>query len=227
MKDHISQNFDNSPFSEDVEVSMLMPLTGQRQGYSASYLVTFTGVSFSNKTEELFEVSHRFPWFDDFCSSSLIQDSSLDINVSIETLMNSTSLEPGRSYYVNIAAQNNFGFGPSASSSPLHVKPKSSPALAQECKVEWKPVYPFTGEAPSHYRVEVYMNSSLVSTKDVVNDDTITTYSTIISGLNPGALYEVVVVPVSDMGEGGPFWFSDIDLSSGAFVGNYRDYLTR
>jgi hypothetical protein len=238
MRYHISQNFDNSPFREDVEVSKIS--SSAEQVDSVSYLVTFTGVSFSSQTEQLFEVSHRFPWFDDYCSSIVEQNSSLlEVDVKIETLMNSTVLEPGRQYYVKVAALNEFGVGPSASSLPKHEKPRSSPGLAQDCKVyaasdsatalqvEWRSVYPYVGEAPSQYRVELYMNATLILTREVTSDETLPAYSTIISGLTPGYSYEVVIVPVSSMGEGGPIWFSDIDVSSGALMDNYRDYLMR
>ena len=140
MRTHIGLNFDNSPFNENIIVSRS---SGGGGDSSWSYHVTFTGPAFSRHVDELFVVSSLEPWSDASCGGGGDGDSSFevdgmpssDVSIVVKTEMDASSLVPGTSYYVDIAPINSAGVGPFVDASPPVEIPKSSPGLAQDCRV--------------------------------------------------------------------------------------------
>jgi hypothetical protein len=141
--------------------------------------------------------------------------------------MNAGLIIPGQKYYVQIAAVNSIGVGPFVPSIPMTETPRSLSGLAQDCrvyaspasssslKVEWNGVKPNHGLTPSSYRVEFYdvNGASLepVATHSVSQIDEDTQYSIMATNLIPGISYKVLVIPINELGEGGPSWFGDFN----------------
>ena len=250
FRSHLAQNFDNSPFDESLTVSRSTLIEPYESGESSDtrvigyeYHVTFSGQGFSSTlgspVEELLIMSDcGVP----FVSNGM--DISSGMLVDVSTNMDSGSLTPGVNIYVQVSAVNTNGVGPFVSAASE--TPKSQPGLAQNCqvssvpttssslKVAWDGVYPNHGQVPSSYRIEFY-DVDAVSTDPVyylVDDiDESSRYSIIKEDLIPGKRYKVLVVPVNDLGEGGPSWFSDFN-PSGVFGDNAQfdtphDFLER
>lgn len=248
MRTHIGLNFDNSPFNENIIVSRS---SGGGGDSSWSYHVTFTGPAFSRHVDELFVVSSLEPWSDASCGGGGDGDSSFevdgmpssDVSIVVKTEMDAGSLVPGTSYYVDIAPINSAGVGPFVDASPQVEIPKSSPGLAQDCrvyavpdsstslKVEWNGVQPYHGEDPTEYKVTFYDESTglVAATRSVVEIDESDTYTVLQEeGLVSGQRYEVVITPINSQGEGGPSWFAQVDSTDTSLTtGLYQDYAQR
>eukprot|EP00956_Cyclotella_meneghiniana_P022416 scaffold42451_cov66-Cyclotella_meneghiniana.AAC.3 len=241
FRTHIAQNFDNSLFDESISVSrstLTEPFAGSSDqrivGYE--YHVTFVGQGFSStmghSVDDLIIISKpSSPFFtvgscsDPFVSSG--SDVSSQVSLSVATKMDSGSLIPGLKYYVQVAGVNSVGAGPFVSATPESEAPKSLSGLAQDCriyalpssssslKVEWEGVKPFHGQAPNSYRIEFYDMDSGSSTpaaiRLVAEIDESSPYSIIATDLTPGVRYRANVIPINDLGEGSPSWFSSFD----------------
>jgi len=250
MRTHIGLNFDDSPFNEDIVVSRSRG-DGDGDGDSIwRYHVTFAGPAFSNHVEELVVVSSLDPWSDGSCGGSdgnsfeVDGMPSSDVFIDLTTEMDAGSLVPGTSYYVDVAPINSVGVGSFISASPGTEIPRSSPALAQGCrvyavpdsstslKVEWNGVEPYHGEDPTQYKVAFYDESTgLVAATSVVTEiDESNTYTLLQEeGLVSGQTYEVVITPINSQGEGGPSWFAQVDSSDASLAGPlvYQNYAQR
>ncbi|KAL7514942.1 hypothetical protein ACHAXN_013076 [Cyclotella atomus] len=202
------------------------------------YHVTFTGQGFSStvghEVEDLIIISTPSSPFssvgscgDPFVSSG--DDVSSQVSLQVTTNMDSGSVTPGQRYYVQIAGVNTLGVGPFVTATPASDVPMSLPGLAQNCKifalptsssslkVEWNGVQPFHGQHPNAYRIDLYDvdagSSSPVKSQLVSEIDETTKYSITINDLAPGTRYKALVVPINDLGEGGPSWLADFDPS--------------
>ena len=207
MQLHIDENFDNSPFGEEIRVSKHS--FSSKVGVGSKYDVTFIGPSFYDETTNLLI---------EYCSSFFEVDGSTSFkpSVSTTTLMESTTLESGTKYYFQIAAINPLGMGPFGPVHPLSVEPKAPPGLATKCKVyaiptssdslrvEWSKVALSNGSNVTKYEVEFYHNGYLNVTNvfEDINIGQTDSFSIVQSGLHPGWLYEVNVVAVNDVGRG-------------------------
>ena len=255
FRSHLAQNFDNSPFDETLTVSRSTLTEPYENGESSDtrligyeYHITFSGQGFSSTlgspVEELLIMSSDcgVP----FVSNGI--DISSGVVVDVSTNMDSESLTPGVNIYVQVSAVNANGVGPFVSAIPEAETPKSQPGLAQNCqvsavpttssslKVAWDGVYPNHGQVPSSYRIDFYdvdaVSSDPVASHYLVDDiDESSRYSIVKEDLIPGKRYKVLVVPVNDLGEGGPSWFSDFN-PSGVFGDNAQfdtphDFLER
>jgi len=154
--------------------------------------------------------------------------------------MNASSLEPGKNYFVEVAAINSAGKGPFAVTYPNFEKPRAPPSLAQSCKVytmpaldhsllvEWNGVKPYHGEDPSHYRIDFHTNGLLKKSSNVEEIDESSGCSLLVTtGLTPGEIYKVSIVSINSQGEGGPLWFNNVNLDDGSIVEQYQDYKSR
>ena len=119
--------------------------------------------------------------------------------------------------------------------------PKSSPYLAQDCKVfatasnlntasfyvSWNGVAPFSGTDPNLYIIRVRSGNSTVK-EIVVNEiDESNEYGIEINNLLHGELYEINIVAENEVGTGAPSWFADIDSNDGSLTQYHRDYESR
>jgi len=246
LRTHLSESFDDSPFDESITVSrsaLTEPFPENSDdnlrivGYE--YHVTFTGQGFSSTlgsgVEDLLVISSPSSPFSavgscgaPFVSSGV--DVSSQVSVEVTTKMESGSINPGETYYVQIAGVNRNGVGPHVSAAPESEVPRSKPGLAQNCrvyalpssssslKIEWDGVYPNHGQTPSSYKVEFFdvdgnLSDPAVSTVLVSEIDETSRYSITKEDLVPGTRYKVLVTPVNELGEGAPNWFSDFDPS--------------
>ena len=90
--------------------------------------------------------------------------------------------------------------------------PRARPSLAQNCKlyaipnsrgsllVEWSAVYPYHGEDPESYRLDVYNNNTLTKSLSVEDIDEAARYSYVINGLTPGNYYKAIIVAINSQG---------------------------
>jgi len=160
--------------------------------------------------------------------------------------MDSGSITPGEKYYVQVAGINTNGIGPYVPAIPEVEIPRSQPGLARDCrvyavptdssslKVEWDGVYPDHGQTPSSYRLDFYdvgASTSVPADTHEVNDiDESSRYSITKDDLIPGKSYKVLIIPVNELGEGGPSWFSSFN-PSGLFHEDesaaHQDYLEK
>ncbi|KAL7541113.1 LOW QUALITY PROTEIN: hypothetical protein ACHAXR_012985 [Thalassiosira sp. AJA248-18] len=219
------------------------------------YHVTFSGQGFSStlggNVEELLIISDPSSLFSavgdcgiPFVSNGV--DISSKVSTEVSTGMESGSITPGEKYYVQVAGMNTNGVGPYVPAIPEAEIPRSQPGLAQNCrvyavpttssslKVEWDGVYPNHGQIPSSYRVDFYDvdagTSSPVATQVVTDINESTRYSIANDDLIPGTRYKVLIIPVNELGEGGPNWFSDfnpIGLIHGDQHVTPQDYLEK
>ena len=250
MRTHIGLNFDDSPFNEDIVVSRSSGGDGGGDS-SWSYHVTFAGPAFSHHVDELFVVSSLDPWLDASCGGASDSDGSFEVDgipssdvlIGVTTEMNAGSVVPGTSYYVDIAPINSAGVGPFVIASPAVEIPRSSPGLAQDCrvyavpdsstslKVDWNGVQPYHGEDPAEYKVAFYDKSTglVAAISTVAEIDESNTYTLLQEeGLVSGQKYEVVITPINSQGEGGPSWFAEVDSSDASLTtGLYQDYAQR
>ena len=207
MKSHIEENFDNSPFGEDIEVNKRS--ISSSYGIGSTYRITFTGSAFLDETTELFI---------EYCSNIFEVDNSPSLKPSVQiiTLMDSSTLVPGTNYYFQVAAINHVGIGSFGPLIPLSETPKSLPGLAMDCKVyaiptssdslrvEWERVISSNGSNITKYEIEFYLSGNLTATyvfneNNIEQDDI---FSIVQTGLEPGSMYQVNVVAVNEMGRG-------------------------
>ena len=251
LRSHLSESFDNSPFDESITVSrsaLTEPFPESSDdnvrivGYE--YHVTFTGQGFSSTlgsgVEDLLVISSPSSPFATAgnCGTPFISDGvdvSSQVSVGLTTRMESGSINPGETYYVQIAGINQNGVGPYVPSAPEAEIPRSKPGLAQNCrvyavpssssslKVEWEGVHPNHGQLPSSYKVEFFdvdgnLSDPAVAEFVASDIDETSPYSITKEELVPGTRYKVLVTPMNELGEGAPNWFSDFDHS-----GIFRD----
>ena len=255
LRAHLSQSFDDSPFDETITVSrstLTEPYnndeTGESRAVGYAYHVTFSGQGFSstlgNQVEELMILSTPSCGVP-FVSNGV--DVSSKVTVDVSTEMDSGSVLPGRKYYVKVAGVNRNGVGPYAPASPVNETPRSLPGLAQNCRVyavptsasslrvEWDGIYPDHGLIPSSYRVDFYNAEGGApdpESSHVVTDiNELTKYSITKKGLVAGKNYKVNVVPLNELGEGGPTWFSSFNpiglIHDDTFLTPSSDYIQR
>lgn len=219
------------------------------------YQVTFSGQGFSStlgtSVEEQLIISAPSSTFSSVgdCGVPFVSngvDVSSKVSVDVSTDMDSESVTPGQKYYVKVAGINANGIGPYMPIVAKTETPRSQPGLAQNCRVyavptsssslmvEWDGVYPNHGQLPSSYRLDFYdvdvgMSDRVAS--QVVNDiDESSRYSITKHSLIPGKTYKVIIIPVNELGEGGPSWFSDfnpIGLIHDENFPNLLDYQVR
>lgn len=220
MKSHIQLNFDDSPFNEEIRVSR--SIVSSSENVALTYQVTFVGPAFHESVDEVLIV------MDPLCDFpfEVTGSPSLAVTIEVETKMNSESLIPGISYFVEIAAVNEAGIGTFALSVPTQMAPRSPPSLAQNCRVytvvgssdslrvEWNGVADNHGDGPESYRVDFFSGGTLAKSHAVNSIDEDSRYSIIKSGLTPGASYEVNIVAINDQGEGKFFYFLFLFVSS-------------
>eukprot|EP00985_Skeletonema_marinoi_P002205 scaffold893_cov143-Skeletonema_marinoi.AAC.9 len=246
LRSHLSESFDNSPFDESITVSrsaLTEPFPESSDdnvrivGYE--YHVTFTGQGFSSTlgcgVEDLLVISSHSSPFSTAgnCGTPFLSngvDVSSQVSVGVTTRMESGSINPGETYYVQIAGVNQNGVGPYVPSAPEAEIPRSKLGLAQNCrvyavpssssslKVEWEGVHPNHGQMPSSYKVEFFdvdgnLSDPAVADFVVSDIDETSPYSITKEELVPGTRYKVLVTPMNELGEGAPNWFSDFDPS--------------
>ncbi|KAL7442689.1 hypothetical protein ACHAXH_009869 [Discostella pseudostelligera] len=254
FRTHLSQNFDDSPFNESISVSrstLTEPYdnhdSGETRVIGYAYQVTFSGQGFSSTVgspvEELLIMSTPA------CGVPFVSDGvdvSSKVSVDLSTQVDSGSIIPGKKYYVKVAGVNSQGVGPYAPAVPVAETPRSLPGLAQNCRVyavptassslrvEWDGVYPNHGQSPSSYRVDFFDVDGGIS--DPVSSHVVTSinehsrYSITKKGLVPGKKYKVNIIPVNELGEGAPKWFSDYNSIGLIHDDNYFtpvDYIQR
>jgi len=215
MQMHIAENFDHSPFDESISVSREM--FSRSNGFGTIYRITFSGPSFHKATEQLYL---------SMCTDGFEVDGlpSLSASVIIRTEMESGSIIAGEPTYVQIGAVNKHGTGEFAITQPYSIIPMSLPGLAQNCrvyavpstpsslKVEWDGVTSLHGSIIYKFIIQLFAGGELVTTYEVDAEEESSKYSLHCDGLSPGSLYEVVVLPVSTLGEGNfVFRYSCID----------------
>ncbi|KAL7554112.1 hypothetical protein ACHAWF_017504 [Thalassiosira exigua] len=219
------------------------------------YHVTFSGQGFSssfgNPVEELLILSDSSSPLSSVggCGAPFLSngvDVSSQVEFGVSTEMESGSVVPGGKYYVQIAGVNSNGVGPFVPTPPIAEIPRSQPGLAQDCRVyavpstssslrvEWNGVYPDHGQAPSSYRINFYdvdaSSSDPVDTQVAAEIHESSRYLITKDDLIPGKRYKVLIVPVNEIGEGGPSWFGDFS-PAGSFYDDplvtTQDYLER
>jgi len=229
IRAHIANNFNDSPFSEEVKVSRRNFASPTGQG--SSYHITFIGEAFSRDVvQELFIVSNLEPWFDNDCKDPFKVGGleTAQVTIDVKTDFNSGSLAPGTSYFVEIAAINDAGIGMFAHSSPRYQKPRSRPGLAQNCKVravasssnslqvDWEGVDFNNGDGPSTYKVNFISDKNTTVSHLVEDIDERSLYSIVETRLIPGDLYEVFILATNDQGEGCPMWYTNVNTLDGS-----------
>ena len=204
------------------------------------YHVTFVGQGFSStmgrSVEDLIIISKPSSPFSAVgsCSDPFVPagtDVSSQVSLLVATKMDSGSLIPGQKYYVQVARVNSLGAGPFVRAISESKAPKSLSGLAQNCqiyalpslssssslKVEWEGVAQYHGRAPNSYRIEFYdvdSGSPTPAAIHLVTDiDESSLYSNTVTDLFPGVRYKAIVIPINDLGEGSPSWFSGFDSS--------------
>ncbi|KAL3797523.1 hypothetical protein HJC23_009887 [Cyclotella cryptica] len=229
--------------------------TTEKRIVGYEYHVTFIGQGFSSTighpVEDLIIMSKHSSPFSSVgsCSEHFVSsgfDVSGQVSLQVSTKMESGSIIPGQKYYVQVAGVNAQGVGPYVPSFPESETPRSLSGLAQNCrvyalptsssslKVEWDGVQPYHGQQPSSYRVEFY-DVDITSTEPVASHvvdeiDESSQYSITVPDLVPGVRYKVLIVPVNELGEGGPDWFAEFDQSGLVHDDEYsstQNYLER
>jgi len=93
----------------------------------------------------------------------------------------------------------------------------ATPTSSSSLKVEWDGVSPNHGQVPSSYRLDFYdlddISSDSVASHTVSEIDEASRYSVVKTDLNPETRYKVLIIPVNELGEGGPSWYSDFNPS--------------
>lgn len=236
MMQHIALNFDDSPFGEQIVVSRSNAFDSKD---GLNYHVTFIGPAFSTHVDDLFVITGVEPSMGAHCGNPFVVDGvpSESLSIEVTTEMDSGSLVPGTSYYVDIAPVNSAGIGPFTPTSPEREIPRSLPGLAQDCrvyavphsssslKVEWEGVWPYNGQAPTSYKIVVMgEDGNVVMTKVEEQIDESSIYLVMLDSLIPGDVYKILVTAVNDYGEGSPSWYRAVNPTDASLEGRYQDY---